>query len=199
MKYYTYAIYFVDGYYYYGYSKYKGKNPLIDGYYGSPVTHKEKWSNTMYWKEITGVYDTLEEVTFAEQEAIRPVFREDPLCLNAACNGLFSKEANSLGGQVAGMIAVKSGQLIASCTRESCQLGGQRGAVTLMKEKKGLFGMSAEKIYETKVKGAAAQHKQQWMNTHPDFEPYVSTPCGLSHWQRARGIDKKHRVRLCQG
>ena len=196
MNYYTYTIWFVDGYYYHGYAKYRGRDPLTDGYFGTPVTNKGKWLTTMYWKEITGTYETLEEVTFAEQEAIRPVFNTDPYCLNAACNGLFSKEAAVLGGKVAGAKAAESGQLVASRTRESCQLGPQKGAATLMKENRGRVGMSLEKLHEVDVKGAAAQHQQRWMNTHPDFEPYVSTPCGLARWQRARGIDTTLKVKV---
>jgi hypothetical protein len=196
MNYYTYTVRFVDGHYYHGYAKSRGGDPLTDGYFGSPVTNKEKWLTTMHWKEITGTYETLDAVTFAEQEAIRPVFREDPFCLNAACNGLFSKEASVLGGKVAGAKAAESGQILAIKSFESCQLGGQRGSTTLMEKKLGLFGMSPEKVHATKVNGAAAQHQQRWMNTHPDFEPFISTPCGLSSWQKARGIDKKFRVKL---
>ena len=83
MNYYTYTIYFVDGYYYHGYHKHEGVDPLTDGYFGSPVTHREKWLTTMHWKVITGLYATVDEVGFAEQEAIRPVFNTDPYCLNA--------------------------------------------------------------------------------------------------------------------
>jgi len=150
----------------------------------------------MYWKEVTGTYETLEQVTLAEQEVIRSVFREDPLCLNAACNGLFSREAAVLGGKIAGAKAAASGQLVGSRTRESCQLGGQKGSATLMEKKLGLFGMSPEKTLAVKVKGAEAQHNQRWINTHPDFDPYISTPCGLSSWQKARGIDTKFREKL---
>jgi len=102
MNYYTYTIYFVDGHYYHGCRKYSGDNPLTDGYFGSPVTHKEKWLTTMHWKVLTGWYDTLEEVKFAEQEAIRPVFKTDPLCLNANCGGLISPERVLVGARKAG-------------------------------------------------------------------------------------------------
>jgi hypothetical protein len=101
MNYYTYTIWFVDGYYYHGYAKYRGRDPLTDGYFGTPVTNKGKWLTTMYWKEITGTYETLEEVTFAEQEAIRPVFNTDPYCLNAACNGAILPECREKGRQTA--------------------------------------------------------------------------------------------------
>lgn len=102
MNYYTYTIHFVDGYYYHGYHKHEGVDPLTDGYWGSPVTHKEKWLTTMYWKEITGLYETIEEVTFAEQEAVRPVFNTDPLCLNANCNGIITPERARVGARKSG-------------------------------------------------------------------------------------------------
>jgi hypothetical protein len=102
MNYYTYTIYFVDGYYYHGYHKLGDKEPLIDGYYGSPVTHKEKWLTTMHWKEMTGLYESHPEVQFAEQEAIRPVFNTDPYCLNANCNGIIPPEFARIGAKKAG-------------------------------------------------------------------------------------------------
>ena len=107
MNYYTYTIYFVDGHYYHGCHKHSGGNPLTDRYFGSPVTHKEKWLTTMHWKVLTGWYDTLEEVTFAEQEYIKPVFKTDPLCLNANCGGLISPERALVGARKAG---IKTGE-----------------------------------------------------------------------------------------
>jgi hypothetical protein len=104
MNYYTYTIHFVDGYYYHGYHKHEGVDPLTDGYFGSPSTYKEKWLTTMYWKEITGLYETRGEVTFAEQEAIRPVFNSDPYCLNANCNGIPLPELARKGGRIGGKI-----------------------------------------------------------------------------------------------
>lgn len=102
MNYYTYTIHFVDGYYYHGYHKHEGVDPLTDGYWGSPVTHKEKWLTTMHWKEITGLYETRDEVTFAEKETIRPVFSTDPYCLNANCNGIPTREQAVIGARKAG-------------------------------------------------------------------------------------------------
>lgn len=102
MNYYTYTIHFVDGFYYHGYHKHEGVNPLTDGYFGSPVTHKEKWLTTMHWKEITGLYEEIDEVRFAEKEAIRPAFNTDPYCLNANCNGIPSSEQARKGAKKAG-------------------------------------------------------------------------------------------------
>ena len=78
------------------------REPLTDGYFGSPVTHKEKWLTTMHWKVITGLYESHPEVQFAEQEAIRPVFNTDPYCLNANCNGIIPPELARIGAKKAG-------------------------------------------------------------------------------------------------
>ena len=43
------------------------------------------------------------------------------------------------------------------------------------------------------VKGAKKQHKQKWKCLVTGF---ISTPCGLSSYQKARGIDKSMRVRV---
>jgi hypothetical protein len=40
--------------------------------------------------------------------------------------------------------------------------------------------------------GAAAQHAQRWINLAPGYPQYESTPCGLTKWQKARGIDHKN-------
>ena len=40
---------------------------------------------------------------------------------------------------------------------------------------------------------ANKQHAQKWRCL---VTGHISTPCGLSHWQRARGIDKKLRERV---
>jgi len=88
---YTYRINFVDGYYYYGKRKLKGEQPLYDGYYGTPMTNKEKWNTTMYWKEVIQEYDNWEECSKSEIVLIRPVLNEE-LCLNENCGGWASLE-----------------------------------------------------------------------------------------------------------
>lgn len=132
MKYYTYTIHFVDGYYYHGYHKHRGAEPLTDGYWGSPVTNKEKWLTTMYWKEVTGVYETLSDVTFAEQEAIRPVFNKDPFCLNANCNGIIPPELARKGAKKAGK---KSGETSKRDKTKVCDPANQEKGRKTAKEK----------------------------------------------------------------
>jgi hypothetical protein len=43
------------------------------------------------------------------------------------------------------------------------------------------------------VEGSKKQHAQRWQCTDTG---HISTPCGLSSWQRARGIDTRNRVRV---
>lgn len=102
-KSYTYKINFVDGYYYIGKRLLKGEDPLTDGYYGTPITHKNKWSSTMFWKEILEVYDDWIECSKKEIELIRPVLN-DPLCLNENCGGYSSLEVLKANGKRAGTI-----------------------------------------------------------------------------------------------
>jgi len=110
MNFYVYVIRFVDGYYYYGYHPTYGNDPQFDTYYGTPVTHSEKWLTTMYWKEILGLYETFEEADAAEQALIRPCYKSDPFCLNENCGGAVSPELCRVGGQRGGNTNKKSGQ-----------------------------------------------------------------------------------------
>ena len=137
MNYYTYTIYFVDGYYYHGYHKHQGVDPLTDGYYGSPVTHKEKWLTTMHWKKITGLHGTLEAVTFAEQEAIRPVFNTDPYCLNANFNGIIPPELAKIGARRAGRKAGEESRK--NKTRVCDPVNQEKGRQTARERKSGLL------------------------------------------------------------
>jgi hypothetical protein len=82
--YYVYKITFVDGCYYYG-KRTCSVTPEEDTYWGSPVTHKNKWTAMKFRKEIIAVYSSYEECSKAEIEFILPVYKTDPLCLNVGC------------------------------------------------------------------------------------------------------------------
>lgn len=110
MNFYVYVIRFVDGHYYYGYHPTYGNDPQFDNYYGTPVTHREKWLDTMHWKDILGLYETFEEADTAEQALIRPCYKTDPLCLNENCGGAVSPEMCRLGGQKGGTRNKETGQ-----------------------------------------------------------------------------------------
>jgi hypothetical protein len=80
-------------------------------------------------------------------------------------------------------------------------LGGKIGGQRTYKLGVGVHGRSKEQMTEDgkkggKVggpKGAEAQHKQKWQCT---ITGYVSTPCGLTGYQKAKGIDTSNRVRF---
>lgn len=110
MNFYVYVIRFVDGHYYYGYHPTYGNDPQFDSYYGTPVTHREKWLTTMYWKEVLGLYETFEEADAAEQALIQPCYKTDALCLNENCGGAVSPELCRLGGQRGGNKNKETGQ-----------------------------------------------------------------------------------------
>lgn len=140
MNYYTYTIHFVDGYYYHGYHKHEGTDPLTDGYFGSPVTHKEKWLTTMHWKEITGLHETVEDVRFAEQEAIRPVFKTDPYCLNENCSGIIPSELARKGALKSGK---KAGQRAKELKLNVCDpVNQEKGRQTARERGAGFFDPS---------------------------------------------------------
>jgi hypothetical protein len=86
MNYYTYRIDFVDADYYYGRRQCEC-DPVDDKYYGSPVTHKDKWQTTEFKKTIINTYETLQEQVDAESELIGDKWKTDPKCLNNSAGG----------------------------------------------------------------------------------------------------------------
>jgi hypothetical protein len=135
MNFYTYVIRFVDGHYYYGYHPTYGNDPQFDKYFGTPVTHREKWLTTMYWKEILGLYETFREADEAEQALIRPCYKTDPLCLNENCGGAVSPDLCRVGGNRGGQTNKESGQAYewgkkyGRIAVESGQLAAARGKI----------------------------------------------------------------------
>lgn len=102
-KSYIYKINFIDGYFYYGKRILKSDNPITDGYYGTPITHKEKWNTTMFWKEIIQIYNDWGECSKKEMELIKPNLN-DPFCLNENCGGYISIEGFRKGGSIGGKL-----------------------------------------------------------------------------------------------
>lgn len=61
---------------------------------------------------------------------------------------------------------------------------------------KGSRARSPENKRANGLKTSSILNSQKWQNTDPNFPPYVSTPAGLSAWQKARGIDTSKRVQI---
>ena len=162
MNYYTYTIHFVDGYYYHGYHKHEGVDPLTDGYFGSPVTYREKWLTTMHWKEITGLYETIDDVTFAEQEAIRPVYNTDPYCLNANCNGIIPSELARVGAKKAGKKAGEDSKK--NKTRVCDPVNQEKGRQTAKERGTGFFDaefQQSEMMQEIRKQNGKKVHEEK--------------------------------------
>ena len=74
---------------------------------------------------------------------------------------------------------------------QKTQKENKSGIYSMSHEELSLAGKTGGKIGG--VKGAKKQHKQQWKCL---ITGHISSPCGLSSYQKARGIDKSMRVRL---
>jgi hypothetical protein len=86
------------------------------------------------------------------------------------------------------VVAVKAGCAAnAAKDEQGRSINGVKSAERLNAEKDEL-GRSVQA-----VEGARKQHSQKWRCT---VTGHVSTPCGLSSWQKARSIDTKNRVRV---
>jgi hypothetical protein len=171
MNFYTYVVRFVDGHYYYGYHPTYGNDPRFDNYFGTPVTHREKWLTTMYWKEILGLYETFQEADEAERSLIRPQYKTDPLCLNENCGGAVSPDLCRVGGNKGGQtnkesgqayewgkkygrIAAESGQLAAAREKINWETYAERTREA--KRKNGLRAVESGQFEEVQRKGVEA-------------------------------------------
>ena len=96
---YVYKIIFSDGCWYWGYSTYKGKHPQSDGYYGSPVTHRDHW-NQPHSKIIVKEFKSEQEGQDYEILCILPDLN-DTRCLNEHAARSFSKDTCKIGGRAA--------------------------------------------------------------------------------------------------
>jgi len=209
---YTYKITFEDGYYYYGVRKTKELDPAEDAYFGTPITFKEKWKETPFTKEVLQVFDHWEEAAKAEIDLIRPRYKTDPKCLNRNCGGSIHPDLCKEGGKrkdpaerkrdssKGGIQAVKGKKGVHSPdfqgSQKHTESGRKGGSISgVINGRKNVLSGHWDSI---KPLGAAAQHAQKWVNTHPDYEPYVSTPCGLTHWQNKRNIPTHYRHKVDQ-
>jgi hypothetical protein len=154
---YTYKITFEEvPHYYYGSHKEK---KFGEEYWGSPVAHKWMWDFYTPKKQVLELFDFSDEgykeAGKVENRLIRPVYNEDPLCLNENCGGVPSLEACSKGGKI----------------------GGRIGGKISKENKLGLFALSIEELTEARRKGAkivGENHKKNGTGV-----------CGLTFEQRS--------------
>lgn len=73
------------------------------------------------------------------------------------------------------------------CKRTQDKIAGDPELARIREERNILSGAKGG------LKGAKVQHSQRWKCT---VTGYISTPCGLSHHQKRRGIDTSNRVKI---
>lgn len=218
MKCYTYKIHFVDGYYYIGKRILKDIDSLTDGYYGTPITHKEKWNTTMYYKEIIREYDDWIECSKDEIELIKPVLNEE-FCLNMNCGGYCSMEILKENGRRVGTIQPLEVKKSNGCKSRDQKLG----LFAMSKEKRQKVSKEVGRIAVQKKSGIHSQTredriqlgeycKKNKIGFHSDeykkkrqmkwkctITGHISNITGLSRYQKNRGIDTSNRICIENG
>lgn len=108
-----------------------------------------------------------------------------------------SKEEMSEHGKKGAKVLFELGIGIYGQTREEKSGAGKKGGkIAGYKTYElgvGIHGMTQEERIEASQRGAKTQHTQKWQCT---VTGYVSSPCGLSSYQKARGIDTSSRIRI---
>jgi hypothetical protein len=95
---YVYKNIFSDGSWYWGTSQYKGAPPEKDGYYGSPVTHKEKWKEPFSQTIVREFQYEQERVDYEAMCILLDL--NNPKCLNEHAARSFSRETCLKGGKL---------------------------------------------------------------------------------------------------
>jgi hypothetical protein len=99
---YLYKVVFEGGFYYTGVRKKTTDNPLADGYFGSPVTHKCKWEEQTPEKTILALLwcDEGEQYDLESKHQTLCYDLNDPFCLNEHFGGGFSLETCRKAGRI---------------------------------------------------------------------------------------------------
>ena len=96
-----------------------------------------------------------------------------------------------------GNVAYERGVGIHGLTKEERIENGKKAGKVIYEKGVGIHGLTKEQRSENGKKGgkngAATQHKQKWQCT---VTGHISTPCGLSSYQRSREIDISNRIRI---
>jgi general stress protein YciG len=200
---YVYKITFEEiSHYYYGVHKEK----KFDEYYmGSPVTHKDFWELYTPKKEIVKIFDYTDngwlEAQEFEKSLVAPVYNTDSHCLNENCSGVISLENCKKGGnkhkENKTGICGRSPEKMSEDGKKGGKISGKiYGKIVGNKHKEnktGIFGRSPEKMSEDSKKGGKTTSSQKWQCTETG---YISTACGLTHYQNKRGIDTSKRIKV---
>jgi hypothetical protein len=219
-KYYTYAYLREDGTpYYIG----KGKNERIDNplhnsinlppkerrlFLKQNLTEEEAFKHEIYMIAVFGRKDLgtgiLRNMTNGGQgvsgRVVSDYFKQRIKELHSdghykeKCKSFFSKEGQSNAGKIGGKTTKenKLGIFSPDYDRTPAAIeGGKKGGSTCKTKKLGLFSISPERRSEISRRGIAIVRGQKW---RCKVTGYISNPCGLSNYQKARGIDYKDKT-----
>lgn len=173
-------------------------------YLGSPITHRWMWDFYTPHLQILEVFpftsEGWKEANLVEDRLIIPDLN-NPLCLNESFGSIVSLEICKRAGEMGGKTTRERGTGIFSATPEEksgwSQISGKTGGSTTAS--RGYFDVNSPnsiKTPESLRKGALSQHA---IRVRCKITGHVSTPCGLSNWQKARGInhlDPNNREKL---
>jgi hypothetical protein len=225
MKHYVYKITFEEvPHFYFGVRSHH--NPNLDSYLGTPITHRNYWKIYSPKKQILSVFSSREEAEQVEVSLISQNWN-CRYCLNKNISGYPSIEARSKGGRNSHKVKTQDGKSAhgvrtsgitnSLLSKERKQSNGRKGALV----KQSLYSREAiteqlkkaresrsmeckiragrkaglKQSREVKRQNASKQHRQRWKCT---VSGYISSPCGLSSYQRARGIPTTCREKLAQ-
>jgi hypothetical protein len=142
------------------------------------------------WFELWDIYDKYSSLHSSANGR-----KTAELGVGAHAPGMASK-----GGTKGGKTTAELGLGIHGRSPEQMTEDRSKGGAKLVKLGLGIHGRSGEQMTEDGRKGGKESIKitnsQRWQNTDPNHPPHVSTPAGLTHWQKARGIDTSMRVKL---
>ena len=104
-----------------------------------------------------------------------------------------TKEQMSIDGKKAGKKTYELGVGVFAMSSEDRSKASSKGGTKCKENGTGIFGLTKEQRQETGRKSIKKTNSQRWMCTETG---YVSTPAGLSAYQKARGIDTSKRKRI---
>ena len=215
--YYIYIIFFADGFYYVGKRKCPPtKTPWSDKYYGSPCTHKVKWSSGVPYLKVIHTFGITTDGEAKQQEThlLRELnWKTDPFCLNEWDNESWTEEGSSLGGKrrqakktpeerkyhsqkmgsTYGPLSYKNKTALFAQSLEEQQKNAKAGGQACKERKIGIFSIPPEEHSENSRRAGKITSALRFKCL---VTGHVSTPGGLSRFQVARGIDTSLRTQV---
>ena len=104
-----------------------------------------------------------------------------------------SKKGGKISGKITGQKTYELGVGVHGRTKEQMSEDGKKGAQKTKELGIGIYAITKEQKIQIGKKSTKIINSQKWMCTETG---YISTPGGLSSYQRARGIDTSKRKRI---